>query len=340
MKTWQLAVVALLWLALAGCRTDPEIARLEHDNRIKEDEIYRLRDQLEDCQADLQEAQRRAASQGPRRTESAPQPGPDLSPAPGGSEPSTAPRTQGNGRVEPGNIEAPSVEMPKEAEPKGKIPKRFQVPGPAPASGSQPPDDSSQPGATPAWNQSTAAPAGGTATTVAARRAADSSGVTRITLNQPLTGGLAAADRPGDQGLMVVIEPRDAQGQLLDAPGDVQIVALDPALAGPAGRAGRWEFTAAQTAALPRGPDRGIHLNLPWPDGPPAHHKLHLFVRYLTSDGRRLETDSLIDVALPGDPVMPAWAPAVRLPDSPAQSTASGSSSPSPPRPVWSPERL
>ena len=45
----------------------------------------------------------------------------------------------------------------------------------------------------------------------------DSSSMARITLNQSFTGGLAASDRPGDQGLMVVIEPRDSQGQLVDA---------------------------------------------------------------------------------------------------------------------------
>ena len=122
----------------------------------------------------------------------------------------------------------------------------------------------------------------------------------------------------------------------------MQVVAIDPAATGPAARAGRWEFTATQAATLPRGQDCGIHLNLPWPDGPPAHNKLHLFVRYLTSDGRCLETDGLMDVALPGDPVttqggagesaMPAWSPTLR--------TDSGASEPAPPHPEWSPERL
>ena len=56
MKTWQIVVVGLLSLALAGCQTDPNIALLEQDNRRKEDEIYRLREQLEDCQAELQAA--------------------------------------------------------------------------------------------------------------------------------------------------------------------------------------------------------------------------------------------------------------------------------------------
>ena len=33
-----------------------------------------------------------------------------------------------------------------------------------------------------------------------------------------------------------------------------------------------------------------------WPDGPPKHHKLHVFVRYVTADGRKLQTDGPIDV--------------------------------------------
>ena len=135
MKTWQLAVMSLLWLALAGCRSDPEIARLEQDNRIKEDEIYRLRDQLEECQADLQEAQRRSASQIQRRAQPAPRPGPEQSPAPGGSEPSAAPQPLHNAPPELGNFDGPSVELPKEPLPKGKIPERFQVPRRDPASG-------------------------------------------------------------------------------------------------------------------------------------------------------------------------------------------------------------
>ena len=60
MKTWQIVLVALAALATAGCQADPNIALLERDLRRKEDEIYRLRDQLEDCQAELQAARRAA----------------------------------------------------------------------------------------------------------------------------------------------------------------------------------------------------------------------------------------------------------------------------------------
>ena len=152
----------------------------------------------------------------------------------------------------------------------------------------------------------------------------------------------------------MVIEPRDARGRLLDAPADIQVVALDPALTGQEARVARWDVTAAEASArLGDGPDRGIHLNLPWPDRPPAHNKLHLFVRYLTSDGRKLQADGLVEVALPGRPLGGLDARAASRGRAflrgggPRRAAARGAlaadgqrlSDPGPPRPVWSPER-
>ena len=74
MKTWQFVLVGLAALAIAGCQADPNVAMLEQRNRRLEDEIYRLRDQLDDCQAGLQAAQRcRAAPRQPTRRPSAKQ---------------------------------------------------------------------------------------------------------------------------------------------------------------------------------------------------------------------------------------------------------------------------
>ena len=79
-----------------------------------------------------------------------------------------------------------------------------------------------------------------------------------------------------------------------------------------------------------------------WPDGPPKHHKLHVFVRYVTADGRKLQTDRPIDVASPGEPPTrgattsaPTDRPADR--DDIAQSPPDDAARPH--RPVWSPER-
>jgi len=130
---------------------------------------------------------------------------------------------------------------------------------------------------------------------------ADNSRVDRITLNRALTGGYARESRYGDSGVMALVEPRDAQGQLAPAAGAISVVVLDRGMSGDAARVARWDFTTEQTASLyrrtPHG--EGFYLEMPWPGTPPAHSHLHLFVRYTTKDGRNLEASREIDVALP-----------------------------------------
>ena len=196
----------------------------------------------------------------------------------------------------------------------------------------------------------------------------DSRRVAAIALNPTLTGSIVADDRAGDQGLLVVIEPHDRAGQTIDAPADVSVVVVDPALQGRDGRAAhvaRWDFTAAETAAMFRrtGSSQAIHLTTAWPGDPPSHRKLHLFVRYVTADGRNVEADQPIEVILPddktarwtpSDATIRAERPADREPTSdseqsheasaahipgPSSYTTTASDDSKPRRPTWSPER-
>ena len=159
---------------------------------------------------------------------------------------------------------------------------------------------------------------------------ADNSPVAQITLHPALTGGIGTGSRPGDEGLLVVVEPRDFGGNIVNAPGDISVALLDPALTGEQARLARWDFAAAETQGMIRtGSQPGIHLRLPW-TSTPAHDRLKVFVRYTTRDGRKLQAERLIAVALNGPP------PAMReaLPDADPAQTASR-----PQRPQWSPVR-
>jgi len=49
--------------------------------------------------------------------------------------------------------------------------------------------------------------------------------------------------------LLVVVEPRDRTGRTVDAPANMSVVVIDPALEGNAARVARWDFTVAETAA-------------------------------------------------------------------------------------------
>jgi hypothetical protein len=78
------------------------------------------------------------------------------------------------------------------------------------------------------------------------------------------------------------------------------VVVVDPALPGEDARLGRWDLSADEVAqAFVHMPSRsGILLHLPWREKIPVHSRLHLFVRLITGDGRKLQRDLPIEVEL------------------------------------------
>lgn len=140
--------------------------------------------------------------------------------------------------------------------------------------------------------------------------------VTQIFLNPLLTGGDDLDSEPGDDGLSVLVEPRNKSNQFVPQPGRVSVVVLDPSKQGDAARVARWDFdpTATREKLQRVSSARGIHLRLPWPADPPKTNKLQLFVRYETADGRKLQAEREINITLPGQ-YSHRWTP--RPPDRP-----------------------
>lgn len=148
--------------------------------------------------------------------------------------------------------------------------------------------------------------------------------VTQLFLNPVFTGGDSGS--PSDEGgLTVLIEPRNAAEQYVPEAGAVSIVVLDPSKPGDAARVARWDFDAPavlQKLDTPKAA-RGIHLTMPWPAGPPTSERLHVFVRYETADGRRIQTDREIVLLQPGQ-ASQRWTPR-----QPGRNQASGKREPS-----------
>jgi hypothetical protein len=324
MTTWHLAAAGGILLALSsGCRVDPEVERLEHENLYKQKQIEHLRWQVEDLQEALgprggpcEETNWRAAAPTPRTLS---QPGPRLGPASDGTPSTVIPRT----------LSAPATVTPSEKMPSLNVsPGQPLPPGQVPET-LIPPSDR-----------------GGSI------RPADNSRVAQITLGE----SHAIYNRPnGAQAMTVDIEPRDIAGNLLVVPGDVSVALLDPDAAGRAAPLARWDFRAAQTAGmLQPGPSGGIRLDLPWPVLPTAADhadprrpplgdgsRVRLLVRYTTRDGRKLQTEQPIDLTM--SERNDSWRPGGG--DSPASSEAEAPRTAARPaegplqRPVWSPER-
>lgn len=332
MKTRLLSSLGLVALTVfSGCRVDPAIPVLERELFHKEREIDQLKATVEDLQDTVRSQEARLAREKPSHDSDG-----------GPRQPSGA-----------GDIGAPTPELP--GKPTSRPPDSLLNPG-----GSSPP---AVPDVPKELQESTKSISLGdpVASSVPFNPTGQSRRVASIAINGQMTGSLAAEGR-GSRGLLVVLEPRDADGRVLDAPAEVNVAVFDPALEGDAARVARWDFSAADTAALFRrvGPHKAMHLTLPWPTDPPKHSRLKLYARYTTADGRRLQASEPIDIGSPQDRTS-QWIPArsprsAYVPEEPASEarrpdrwssapmreplrTASRPTESLPERPVWSPER-
>ena len=132
--------------------------------------------------------------------------------------------------------------------------------------------------------------------------------VTHILLNQQLTGGYDRDGLPGDDGVMVVIEPRNSSGQFVPLPGETTIVLRDPD-APTDTTIEKWKLTPQQAHAKMRTSllGRGVHLELAWPGKPPKAGDYELAVSYL-ADGEKLTARREVRIDPPRDPSL-RWTP-------------------------------
>lgn len=294
MDTRRIAVAAAI-LLLAGCRMDPNQMLLERELRLQEDEIYRLRGSLRDYQLALDSCRQENAAL--RQQLGLPETGAPGRPA------LTAPT------YSLGSELVPTPEPPTPSLPSASLPPAGQAGPNARVHGTS--SGGPVPGAGPTLADPLAPFAG--RGEVASIATADSAQVAGITLLSGAIGGYDADGQPGDEGITVVVQPYDQQGRLLEAPADVTVVALDPAEVGDAARLARWDLPAELTSHLfsSIGNTRGMKLELPWPGDPPKHELVHVFVRYITRDGRSLKVDQQIRVSLTSKPTpeLTGWTP-------------------------------
>lgn len=151
--------------------------------------------------------------------------------------------------------------------------------------------------------------------------------VQKIALGK-LTGGTDIDGCYGDDGLMVVVEPRDCQDETLKAPGSLHVLAMEINSQGIKTPIGAWDVAPDQ---LHRSWRKGLMGNgytvtLPF-QALPSTENVRVTARFVMPDGRVFEADKDVKVRLatrhqpPGMPpggVMPSPGPMVAPPaDSP-----------------------
>ncbi len=151
--------------------------------------------------------------------------------------------------------------------------------------------------------------------------------IVEIAFHPSLSRAANFDDQSDDDGLYLVLQPKNVEGQLVPTFASLEVAVHDPARIGQDGpnessRIGRWAYSANEVKSKfqPIGSNQGIHLTLPWNGPDPQADRVIVYVRYTMPDGRQVLNDKVIFVA--GKATMKTvWVPRS---DSSAVVTASG----------------
>ena len=255
----------VVWLAVLGigCHSQPGMELMERDLRLQEDHIYQLQDHLAEQQAMLDSCRRENAALRAELSGQVPRERiPLRSDERREVEPRPVPPLITPPDVELGQPVGPE-EIPNQGSPLDELGQRS---APLPGEGDVVLSGGGQP--------------------------------LRLTINRWLTGGLDTNGEPGDEGLMVVLEPRDEAGSPVRLQGAVTLAVFEE---GGRDRVARWDFSADEVAASWKKSlfGHGYHFELAWPAGPPLRPGLQLQAQLLSAQGPTLQASHRFAVELP-----------------------------------------
>lgn len=117
------------------------------------------------------------------------------------------------------------------------------------------------------------------------------------------TGGVDEDGAPGDEGLLVVIVPKDDDGSAVKVPGRAVIAAWETTPAGLKNPIGSWDIPADKLRRSWKSGliSTGYFVAVPW-QTLPANDRVRVAVRLTTADGRAFEADRDVSVKPPLPP--------------------------------------
>ena len=126
--------------------------------------------------------------------------------------------------------------------------------------------------------------------------------VKKIRVAGQLSHGEDFDGKSGDDGIVLVVQPLDQQGNVVTVAADLTVSVIDPR------ESGRRQFIALhrlkrqEVKSMLESSEEigaGIHVRIPWNSYQPRNEQLRVFVRFQTSDNRKLETNTAIKISLP-----------------------------------------
>lgn len=126
--------------------------------------------------------------------------------------------------------------------------------------------------------------------------------ITEVVINKSLSKGKNTDNRPGDDGIEILLQPKSVDGSVVDEAGNLTISLVDPSAEQGERQIGQWSFLRKEAElffAEDEFGNRGILLNLSWDKAVPSNKRLTVYVRFETPDGRVMETTSNIFIDPP-----------------------------------------
>ena len=117
------------------------------------------------------------------------------------------------------------------------------------------------------------------------------------------TGGVDEDGHPGDEGLMVVVTPKDGDGSAVKVPARVLVAAWEITPAGLKNPIGSWNIPAEKLHSTWKSGfiSTGYFVAVPW-QTLPSTDRVRIAVRLVTADGRTFEADRDVSVKPPYPP--------------------------------------
>jgi hypothetical protein len=133
--------------------------------------------------------------------------------------------------------------------------------------------------------------------------------IVEIAFHPTMCRGHNFDEAPGDDGLYLVLIPRNKQSEPIHQSGDLTIV-VEETTDGQSARIAAWEIGSKELSEYlePIGASQGYHLSLPWQKSAPTTTTVQVFVKFEAEDGRTMVNRREVSLRRPGAR-QSAWTP-------------------------------
>ncbi|MBX3422110.1 MAG: hypothetical protein KF752_11205 [Pirellulaceae bacterium] len=134
--------------------------------------------------------------------------------------------------------------------------------------------------------------------------------IVEVAFHPSMSRSINLDDDDNDDGLYLVLQPKNQQGQVVPEAAALVVEVFDPARSDDSAKISSWRYTQSEIASKiqPLGSQQGVHLTLPWNGPNPKSDRVLVHITYTFENGRQIVARKEIFVATRGG-LKTVWAP-------------------------------